>query len=52
VLLGHAPTGRQVTLTGIAIYRLVEGRIVERWAAEVGHGVLDQVGLAAGEQAS
>jgi predicted ester cyclase len=43
-LFGHAPTGKVVSLTGIAIYRLVEGRIVERWAAH-GAGILDQLGI-------
>ena len=45
-LFGHAPTGRVVSLTGIAIYRLVEGRIVERWA-EQGVGILDQLQIQA-----
>jgi predicted ester cyclase len=45
-LFGHAPTGRVVTLTGIAIYRIEEGRIVERWA-EQGLGILDQLGIPA-----
>jgi hypothetical protein len=35
-----------VTLTGIAIYRLVDGQIVERWA-EQGRGLLDQLGIPA-----
>jgi predicted ester cyclase len=43
-LFGHAPTGKVVTLTGITIYRLVDGKIVERWA-EHGLGVLDQLGI-------
>ena len=33
-LLGVAPTGRRVTLRGIAIYRIAEGKIAEAWAAE------------------
>jgi predicted ester cyclase len=45
-LFGHAPTGRVITLTGITIYRLVDGRIAERWS-EQGMGVLDQLGIAA-----
>jgi predicted ester cyclase len=45
-LFGHAPTGRVVTLTAITVYRLVDGRIVERWA-EHGLGVLDQLGISA-----
>jgi predicted ester cyclase len=43
-LFGHAGTGRVVTLTAIAIYRFVDGRIAERWA-EHGQGVLDQLGI-------
>jgi predicted ester cyclase len=43
-LFGVAGTGRVVSLTGIAIYRIAEGRIVERWA-EQGLGVLDQLGI-------
>lgn len=43
-LFGHPPTGQVVTLTGITIYRLVDGQIVERWA-EHGLGILDQLGI-------
>lgn len=50
-LFGHAPTGRVVTLTGITIYRLVDGQIVERWT-EQGLGVLDQLGIPASRPAS
>jgi predicted ester cyclase len=50
-LFGHPPTGRVVTLTGITIYRIVGGRIVERWA-EHGTGVLEQLGIAPPEPAA
>jgi predicted ester cyclase len=43
-LFGHPPTGKVVTLTGITIYRIVDGRIAERWA-EHGLGVLEQLGI-------
>ena len=43
-LFGHPPTGKRVTLTGIAIYRIVDGRIAERWA-EQGLGLLEQLGI-------
>ncbi|HYF61837.1 MAG TPA: ester cyclase [Herpetosiphonaceae bacterium] len=33
-LMGIAPTGKRVTLPGIAIYRIAEGKIAEAWAAE------------------
>src|ERR1700733_5918182 len=36
---GVKPTDRQVTLTGIVIYRIVDGRIAESW------GELDLMGL-------
>lgn len=32
-LFGAAPSGRSVTLTGMEIYRLLDGRIVEYWGA-------------------
>jgi predicted ester cyclase len=43
-LMGISPTGKQVTMTGIAIYRLAGGKIVERWV-EQGTGVLQQLGV-------
>ena len=36
---GVKPTDRQVTLTGIVIYSIVDGRIAESW------GELDLMGL-------
>jgi steroid delta-isomerase-like uncharacterized protein len=38
-LMGVAPTGREVTLRGINIFRIHDGQITERW------GRLDQLGL-------
>ena len=31
-LLGRAPTGQPVRLAAIAIFRIADGRVVERWA--------------------
>lgn len=39
VFHGVEPTDRQVTITGIVIYRIVDGRIAESW------GELDLLGL-------
>ena len=39
VLAGVAPTGREVSMPGINIFRIDNGRIVERW------GRLDELGL-------
>jgi steroid delta-isomerase-like uncharacterized protein len=38
-LMQIPPTGRAVTLSGINIFRLRDGKIIERW------GVLDQLGF-------
>jgi len=43
-LFGHAPTGKAVTLSSITIYRIVDGRIAERWSDQ-GPGVLEQLGI-------
>jgi len=42
---GHAPTGKVVRLTSLTIYRIVDGRIAERWS-EQGLGLLEQLGIA------
>ena len=42
-LFGVAPTGRVVTQANIAIYRLVEGQIVERWSHHP-ISILEQIG--------
>jgi steroid delta-isomerase-like uncharacterized protein len=38
------PTGKQVTFTGITIYRVANGKIVERWSVEDGISLLQQLG--------
>jgi predicted ester cyclase len=43
-LFGHPGTGKRVTLSSITIYRIVDGRIAERWAQH-GFGVLEQLGI-------
>jgi len=50
-LFGHPPTGKVVTMSGITIYRLRNGQIVERWA-EHGLGILEQLGITPPEVAS
>ena len=46
-LLGHAPTGKPITNTGIAIYRVADGKIVEAWGESDNLGLLQQVGIVA-----
>ena len=45
--LGVAPTGKHVTFTGINIYRITHGKIVERWAQEDAISLYQQLGLLA-----
>ena len=42
--MGVPPTGKQVSWTGINIYRIADGKIVERWANEDGVSLLQQLG--------
>ncbi len=43
--LGRPPTGRAVAVTGIELYRLVDGQIVERQASVDTDGLLRQLGV-------
>lgn len=43
--LGIPPTGQQVTLKAIVIYRIADGKIVERWAQVDTLGFLQQLGV-------
>jgi predicted ester cyclase len=45
-LFGAAPTHKVATLNGIAIYKIVDGKISERWAYSHEPGVLAQLGIA------
>jgi steroid delta-isomerase-like uncharacterized protein len=44
-LMGVAATGEEVTLPGINIFRLQDGRIIERWGLLDDLGFLRQLGL-------
>jgi len=43
-LWGTAPTGKPVTVTGITIQRLAEGKIVEEWTEADSLGLQQQIG--------
>jgi steroid delta-isomerase-like uncharacterized protein len=45
-LMGIAPTGKQVTVTGISIQRIANGKIVEEWSNYDMLGMLQQLGVA------
>ena len=42
--MGVPPTGKRVTMTGIDIYRIEQGRIAEFWCSEDELGLLRQLG--------
>jgi len=41
--MGIAPTGKQVTITGISILRIVGGKIVEEWGEMDNLGMMQQL---------
>ncbi len=45
-LMGVAPTGREISLRGINVFRARDGRITERWGRLDDLGFLQQLGLA------
>ena len=45
-LMGETPTGRDVVLQGVNIFRIADGKIVERWGLLDQAGLLQQIGLA------
>ena len=45
-LMGIAPTGKQVTVTGISIQRIANGKIMEEWSTYDMLGMLQQLGVA------
>ena len=44
---GIAPSGRAIVLKGIAIYRVVQDKLMERWVVSDLHGVLEAIGQGA-----
>jgi len=45
--MGVAPTGKRVTVTGLTINRIVNGKIVEEWAEWDNLGLMQQLGAVA-----
>lgn len=41
---GIAPTGKAITLRGIAIYRLEADKLMERWVVTDLHALLEEIG--------
>src|SRR3954462_5343301 len=42
--VGIAPTGKPITLKGIAIYRVDSQMLMERWVVSDVHGLLEEIG--------
>jgi len=49
---GIAPTGRPIALKGIAIYRVDEGKLMERWVVTDLYGLLEEIRGASPPEAS
>jgi predicted ester cyclase len=47
-VMGETPTGHHVVLRGINIFRIADGKIIERWGRLDDLGLLQQLGLAQG----
>jgi predicted ester cyclase len=45
-VMGEIPTGQEVRLPGINIFRIADGKIIERWGRLDDLGLLEQLGLA------
>jgi steroid delta-isomerase-like uncharacterized protein len=45
-VMGEVPTGQHVVLRGINIFRIVDGKIVERWGRLDDLGLMQQLGVA------
>ena len=43
-LMGVAPTGKQVSVMGVAIARIANGKLAEEWAVWDLHGLMQQIG--------
>jgi predicted ester cyclase len=43
--MGAPPTGKQVTATGMSVFRIANGKIVEHWGENDSLGVMQQLGL-------
>ena len=44
-LMGIAPTEKQITVSGIDIFRIVSGKVVERWGNTDELGMMQQLGV-------
>jgi predicted ester cyclase len=43
--MGIAPTGKQIAIKAISMWRVTDGRIVERWESADMLGLMQQLGV-------
>ena len=43
--MGIAPTGKLITFTGVVIYRIVDGKVIESWDQFDALGMMQQLGI-------
>ena len=48
--MGIAPTNKQVTVTGMEVHRLVDGKIAEVWVEWDALGLMQQLGAIPSEE--
>jgi len=48
-LMGHEPTGRELAVRHVYIWRIADGRIAEHWGVRDDLGMLRQLGLLPGD---
>ena len=46
-ILGFQPTGKPVEVRGIAVHRIIDGKLVEHWAQVDMAAFMEQLGLSA-----
>jgi predicted ester cyclase len=51
-VMGESPTGQDVVLRGVNIFRITDGKLVDRWGRLDDLGLLQQLGLAQGPVAT
>lgn len=51
-VMGETPTGREVVLRGVNIFRIADGKMAEHWGRLDQLGLLQQLGLAPGPPAA
>ena len=49
-LMGIPPTGKQIAITGMSLWRVADGKIIERWESADMLGLMQQLGVIPSQQ--